>query len=128
MRETFKESLPCLLTSQEKLVKGEELVKRLEEKEDLEDKKKKSADDFKGAISIKEFDVKRLARQIGTGIEHREIECRELFHFARNLVETIRMDTGEVIRSRAMRVEERQEGFQYADEPDNDNTNASKSH
>jgi hypothetical protein len=126
MRETFKESLPCQLTSQEKLIKGEELVKRLEEKEELEDRKKTAADDFKSAIGVKEFDVKKLARQIGTGIEHREIECRELFHFARNLVETIRLDTGEVIRSRAMRPEERQAGLEY--ESDDDDTNASKSH
>lgn len=116
LQNTFKQYLPCQLTEQERLLKSEELVKRLEEKDGLEDRKKSSADDFKSLITAKECEARRLRREVSTGIEHREVECQEVFRFARNLVETVRLDTGEVVSSRAMRPEERQAAMDFGDE------------
>lgn len=100
--------MPCVLTRDEKAVKSDELVKRLEEKDGLEERKKSAADDFKRLITAKDCEVRKLAREISTGIEYREVECEEILSFGRNQVDLIRKDTGEIVTSRTMRPEERQ--------------------
>ena len=105
------QDLPCVLSRDEKAVKSDELVKRLDEKEVLEERKKSAADDFKRLITAKDCEVRKLAREISTGIEYREVECDEILSFGRNQVDLIRKDTGEIVSSRTMRPEERQEAL-----------------
>lgn len=113
--QSFKELLPCQLTEREKLSKGQELVARLGEKEELEERMKSAASAFKRQITVKDEESRKLSGEIRTGIEHRQIECRVIASFAQNSVETMRMDTGEVIRSRAMLPEERQGALELSD-------------
>lgn len=113
--QSFKERLPCQLTEREKLTKGQELVARLGEKEELEDELKSSAKAFKRQITVKDEAARNLSQEIRTGIEYREVECRAVASFAQNLVETVRCDTGDVIRSRAMLPAERQGAIEFSD-------------
>lgn len=110
---SFKERLPCQLTEREKLSKGQELVARLGEKEELEERAAAASKDFKRAITVKDQGARDLATEIRTGVEYREIDCQEVASFAQNVVQTIRVDTGETIRSRAMLLAERQGAMEF---------------
>lgn len=124
-------SLPCILSRDEKAVKSDELVRRLEEKEGLEERKKSSADDFKRMITAKECDIRKLTNEISTGIEHRDVSCHEVMSFARNQVDLVRDDTGEIVSSRTMRAEERQGALALAgpgDDEDQDDDEDARAH
>ena len=114
------QSLPRVLTRDEKAVKSDELVRRLEEKEGVEERKKSSSDDFKRLITAKDCEVRQLARELSTGIAYRDVECEEIASFGRNQVDLIRKDTGEIVSSRTMRVEERQEALALGGPGDDD--------
>ena len=128
-------SLPCVLGRDEKAVKSELLVRCLEEKEGLEERKKSAAEDFKRLITAKDCDVRRLTHEISTGIEHRDVACHEVHSYARNQVDLIRDDTGEIVSSRTMRQDERQEAIAFAgprddeeDDGDEGDTNDARAH
>lgn len=125
-RKTTRE-LACRMTAPEKAVKSDQLVAALQDKDALEDRKKASADEFKSLITDKDRAIKKLTREVATGVEYREVDCGEVLVFARNQVDLVRLDTGEVVDSRTMRPEERQEAMDFAgpsddeqDEADND--------
>jgi hypothetical protein len=121
-------SLACVLSRDEKAMKSELLVRCLEEKEGLEERKKSSADDFKRLITAKDCDVRKLTHEISTDIEYRDVECHEVMSFGRNQVDLMRTDTGEIVSSRTMRPEERQGALSLAgpgdDEEDGDDKDA----
>lgn len=102
------ENLPCTLTEEEKAVKSKELCTTLLERAALELEKKDTMADFKKSLSDKNDEIDELARLISTGIEYRPVACRDFERFERNQVETVRLDTGEVVRSRVMGPSERQ--------------------
>lgn len=108
--------LPCALSEAEKALRADELAREVKRHGEIELAKKAAAEAH--AKELKESDrrIGELAEQVRTGVEPREVECQEVVRFARNLVETIRLDTGEVVSSRAMRPEERQEAIDFGDE------------
>ncbi len=114
MSRSIMQELPVRLTPDEKARKSEQLVKALEDKDGLEHAKKAAVDDFKQRLTAKDYEVKRLTREVSTGIEYREVACEEVMAFGRSQVDLIRSDTGEVVSSRAMRPEERQEAMDFA--------------
>ena len=124
------ESLPCVLTPTEKQLKGDKLVKALEDKRKLEDEKKGVSERFKRLISGKEGEVELAAREISTGIEYRDVECKDVQVFARNQVDTVRLDTGEIVRSRVMQPNERQTAMEVGpgDEEQDDDEDAKSAH
>jgi hypothetical protein len=119
-------SLACVLSRDEKAMKSELLVRCLEEKEGLEERKKSSAEDFKRLITAKDCDVRRLTHEISTGIEYRDVECHEVMSFGRNQVDLVRSDTGEIVSSRTMRQEERQGAIAFAGPGDEEEDGDSK--
>jgi hypothetical protein len=68
------QELPVRLTPDEKARKSEQLVKALEDKDGLEHAKKAAVDDFKQRLTAKDYEVKRLTREVSTGIEYREAD------------------------------------------------------
>jgi hypothetical protein len=105
------QTLACLLTPDEKALKSEQLVQALGDVDALEDRKKSAADDFKRLLIAKDCDVRRLTREISTGIEFRDVACHEVMSFARGQADMVRDDTGEIVGTRTLRVEERQGRF-----------------
>ena len=102
------EKLPCKLDNTEVRLKGEELALARKEHHELADAAKASAARFK--TSIKEVDerIDDLAEQVRTRQETRDVEIIDVKDMDRQMVDTIRTDTGEVVRSRAMTLNERQ--------------------
>lgn len=120
--ESFAERLSCRLTAQETLRKGAELVETMADKGLLELEIKEQTSTLKAQVKKLSQRSDALALEIRTGEEYRQVECTERRDFRNNLVDVVRMDTGEVVRSRPMTAGERQEQIDFArHEVDNDN-------
>jgi hypothetical protein len=102
------EHLPVTLTAKEKQHKTDELLqamKSLDQAVIQFDSVKKSHQS-----EVKEFnrDILNLRGIADTGIEWKGVECEQRFDFNRVVVDIFRIDTGEFVRSRAMKDHERQ--------------------
>jgi hypothetical protein len=108
VKSPFVERLPCKLSAHEKELAADSLAHAVNERDSLTLEKALSAQRF--AKSIKEVDRKigDLAEAVRTGVEYRQIAVKERPSFERNVIEVIRMDTGDVCGQRVMRADERQ--------------------
>jgi hypothetical protein len=111
----FTEPLQCLLTIDERLIRGEELAQLRLTTAKLELEKKSFNDDIKRQLGEAEERSDDLSRQLREGKEVRDIECKEVPDFEHGQVDTVRTDINEVLRSRRMRPEERQQTMHYPD-------------
>jgi hypothetical protein len=68
----------------------------------------------KEALADKARAIVDLHHEINTGQEYREVQCREELDHTHLVVHTIRLDTGEVIETRAMTLDERQVTLPFA--------------
>lgn len=102
---TFFETLRCELTEAEKFKRGEQLaanaMRIAEHREQTKEEKK-----------TLEKEHARLTSARYHGIEDREEECFDQPNIAAGTIETIRLDTGEVIRDRKMDPMERKQASQ----------------
>jgi hypothetical protein len=108
VKSPFVERLPCKLSVHEKDLAADSLAHAVNERDALTLEKALSAQRY--AKSIKEVDRKigDLAEAVRTGVEYRQIAVKERPSFERNVIEIIRLDTGEVCGQRVMRGDERQ--------------------
>lgn len=102
-------SLACPLTERELLERGARLADLHHDLADLENAKKDTAAAFKARIETIESEAQGLARQIRGRAEYRDVEVKREKDFARNVEEVIRLDSGEVVATRALTPQERQE-------------------
>lgn len=107
MSNTF-EKLPVQLSDEEVRLRGEELAAKRKEWEAVKAEAKAAAQAAKSQLDELDTDISELARVVRARTEWRDVEVIEQRDFDRGLVETIRTDTGEVVRSRAMTGGERQ--------------------
>lgn len=107
-----KETLPCELTEYEVAERAKTLAELHAKQDKLEVEKKAVVDDFKGKLDHVERDMKILARQVRDRSEHRDVEVDERLDDIRFVIETFRLDTGEIIRSRPMTQDEKTEAMQ----------------
>lgn len=102
MRETEIRHLPCVLTEQELLQKGQLAANAVKELRELEDEKarvsKSLGDDIKG----KRSELSKLGLEISSKTEYRAVECDVVMLFEREMVITVRTDTGEKVYERKM--------------------------
>ena len=117
MESTIVEELPCKLTASEKLLKSDQMAKAHKEIVKLEAEKKLSGQQLKSSIDARKGELALLAREIETGEELRPVECKERPRYQDLMVDTIRLDTGEVVSSRGMEPAERQKALDYGDAP-----------
>ncbi len=115
-RKTIKQHLECRLTDAEKIERGAASATLTLEIGELELAKKSAADDFKARIDGKALEVKSIARTLKQGFEIREVGCEEQKDYQARTVTIIRLDTGEIVSSRGMTIEEMQEPFGFAEE------------
>jgi hypothetical protein len=104
-------SLPCELTNEEKRLRGEALAQKRQEWEEVERAKKAATQHAKAEQERIDAEADLLAEAIRTGREYRDIEVNEQKNLDSRAMETIRLDTGEVIDSRALRSDEMQTGL-----------------
>jgi hypothetical protein len=108
--EVFTKELDCAVEDNERESYKERVLDIVGELLDVEAQK---------AAKMSEFnkELKDLAR---TGMERRDVECAERYDYRRGAVETIRLDTKEVIDERAMTADERKTKMPVGDEDEDD--------
>lgn len=103
-----KEHLKCLLSEKEIKDAGAALARSYSEITDLEEQKKSVTSDFKAKIDGATAQASILARKIQNGYDFRDVECEEVWDYDDKVVELIRLDTGETVKSRKITPEELQ--------------------
>lgn len=106
-------SLACTLTEKEWAEKSESAALLVKEIAEAEAEKTLAAKQAKESIDALEAKLRQLSTEIREHQETRAVECRGQYDDRRNLFELVRQDTGEVILSRAMTAEERQEELPF---------------
>ena len=97
------QTLMCDLTQSERNEYGIKLATRLGDMEAIEAEKKKNADHFKDRIAGLQAACDELSRKVRDGKEWREVECEVLLGSPdREHKQTIRLDTGETIKTERM--------------------------
>jgi len=100
--------LPCPLTSEEMLERGQQLAAVQEEADQLEEARKAADAEAKARIKRLDERAARLRRDIIRKEEDRDIECDVAHDYVRGLVTVTRCDSGEMVEQRPMNMDERQ--------------------
>lgn len=101
------ELLPVVLTDIELLDLGQKLAEKHREARAEEDDQKESKSAMKERLEGIENEISRLAGLIRERREYRNVEVHEMKDFTRGMVDTLRNDTGELVRTRPMTSEDR---------------------
>lgn len=112
MSETIKErvtlSLRCQLTPDELRERGDRLAELLDERDRIDADLVMARQRAKSEHAAIEPELGDLRSQIKTRHELREVDCEVRFDFSDGKAYTVRTDTGEIVRSRALTHDERQ--------------------
>ena len=110
------EELPCRLTQEEweeRATRQADVVKEIEQHEGHEQQVKA---DLKATRTRLEAELAKLACQVKGHAEIRPITVEALADFRSGIVREVRVDTGEQVRTRALREEERQGSLKLHDD------------
>lgn len=109
MKQTYTEYLRCEFTDAEIAEAAKELARANSRKASIEQQKKDVDAQLKSEIVAQETIIGRLAAQINTGSEYRNIECRlELDTPEPGKKRVVRLDTGEEVSVKPMTDSDRQ--------------------
>jgi hypothetical protein len=115
------ESLRVSLSPEELVTKSQELARHLQETQDIKDRLARERKLQQEQLKEREQREQELALDVALGSEMREVACFESPRWSERLVDIVRADTHEVVRTRAMQPEERQrEMFVVRDDEDED--------
>jgi ribosome modulation factor len=113
----IKRSLICTLTDEERRNYGIKLATTLEDIENVEAEKKRSADHFKDRVGGLQATADDLRRKVSTGQEWRDVECVVKFcEPDKAHKQIVRTDTGEVVSTEIMTESDKQLKLPIADE------------
>lgn len=115
--KTVSEYLKHHFTAEERLKLSEQLSQAVMERSAAEEELQTVKADFKSRITRAEATIADCARKINTGYEMRSVECELVKDFATNTVRYRRLDTGEIVRERAMTAVERQRSLELVSPP-----------
>lgn len=106
--ETKKEDLPVEITDKERQERSLALARKIAERTRQDDDAKRTAADQSARKKTITAEINRLADVVSSGKEVRPVEVKVWGDFKTSTVVEERSDTGEMLRERAMRSEERQ--------------------
>ena len=101
--------LPVKLTEYEITSYGRDLARAYSERERISGELDSIKQDYKGKIAEQDATIGKLSGRVNSGIETRDIECREEKNWTKATVTVTRLDDMEVIESRPMREDEKQQ-------------------
>lgn len=111
---TCTEYLSYTFTTEELADIAGQLARRNTEAAELEDRKKQVVSDFSAQITAAKAEISRLARLYSNGHEYRNIDCEVRFNDpASGRATIVRLDTGEVVKVRAMTGDELQQSLPF---------------
>lgn len=105
------ERLRCKLTDTEIRERGEQLAKQRKEIAEVEAAKKSAAENFKSQLIALIMAADDVTEEINTKSEVRDVEVTEEKNFTTKQAYTIRLDTGETVRTRPLTAQEMQRPF-----------------
>ncbi len=108
MSDIRNEKIELLLSDDEVLASGEELARKLSEKERVEERRKLAASGFKEEHEDLDYGIAKLREEVNTRRRDIWVEVRDQRTDETCTIATVRIDTGEIIRTREMTSEERQ--------------------
>lgn len=117
---TTVEPMLVRLTDEEKLRKSAELARHMQETTQRKVTRQLEIKRMSDEIKEREAVEGALAQDIVSGTESRPIECFEQPRYGEMLVDIVRSDTHEVVRTRAMQPHERQQKMPFDAMPDYD--------
>jgi hypothetical protein len=102
MEMTWKESrfLPVPLTQEEVGQRGEQLADLIKERDDLTLTQKKEKDRMKSAMDGIDGRIRHLAKMVNERIEERSVSVEVRYNTSLHMIEEVRTDSGEVIKTR----------------------------
>jgi hypothetical protein len=106
VRETFRRQLPCKLTTEESARYGQMLSSKVRERELTDETRKSVAAEYGAKIKMITAEISRVAAALEKNEELRPIDCYKVFHAG--TMQTIRVDTNEVVEVRPATDAERQ--------------------
>lgn len=106
--DIFQKPVREPLTQSELVEKAIECAKAYEDLSDLEESLADAKLDYKRRRAVLNEEIRTLHYDIATGREWRSIDCRLRLRFAEGVVDTVRVDSGEVVESRPMNEKDRQ--------------------
>lgn len=106
--EVVERRLPVDLTREERHERAMELSEKIAESRALEARRKAAAADFKAQDQEIRARADELSEAVKSGRESRPVECRWVRNDTYQRMELHRLDTGEVIESRALTPAEKQ--------------------
>jgi hypothetical protein len=104
-------SLPVPLSEQELIIKGNDLSVLVQELDSIEVRKKTANSGFKDEIDSTSGRIASLAKIVREKKEYREVEVTEIKNMDRMTMDTVRLDTGEVVSYRELKGHERNLGL-----------------
>ncbi len=108
--------LPCKLTPDEIRERGEKLASLRNQIADVEASKKQAMENFKSQLTTLTKIADDITEEISTKSEWRSVEITENKDFDKKKAFTIRLDTEEVVETRALTPKELQQGL-FNDKP-----------
>lgn len=108
MNGIFRNELECNLTDKEVATYSGELARLTQEQSELEDRKKEVSANYKARIDACISQMRVIARKVSTRKEMRDVDVRWNFDFMANCKVLERLDTLEIIDTRALTENERQ--------------------
>ena len=100
-------TLQVPLTTEEIAVRAKELSETLEKKSDIESSMKFAATSFKKEIAGLDEKLKALCQMVSSGKEYRQVDVIDRPNYERGLMETFRLDTGEIVKYRELKESEK---------------------
>lgn len=100
--------LRAKMTREEHVAKAEQMAAELKRYDDLVNTHKAEKSRMREREQAQAHEVRELATDVRLGSEVRDVSCRWVADFSRKCVDLIRLDTGEIVRSRTMSDADRQ--------------------
>lgn len=100
--------LPCKVSDLEKADKRTRIAALLTRYDAVEAKKKEVTSTFSTEMKQLRSEMSKLAREVDTGVEEKPVLCEERPVYPQNAMQTVRLDTNEIVSERALKSEELQ--------------------
>jgi hypothetical protein len=106
--DPYFRSLPVKLTEDERLARAKDAAAKVAEYAAIETQKKALTSELTAKMKELRSETETLSQAVSSGIEYQPVEVVQHRNEERSLIETVRLDTSEIIDSRPMTVAERQ--------------------
>ena len=107
----FKKAVPVDLAEADIKKKEKRIVKALTAVKETRADMKLATSEHRSAIRDLEKEIDTLREQIEEGAETKEVLCVNVMDYRNNVVKTLRKDTRQIVETREMTAEERQQTF-----------------